>query len=262
MSSSKSKDLPPSARGVFGPVSWLLLAVAGLLVAVRFKPEAADYLLAQAGFSNLLDSSRSIEVTDAVHSIKYYGLAKGRVEQFQNIFYARDTSGERRFAPPEPFIPSPGSKVDATKSGAWCPQGTGDILPWTSSVHNVSENCLSLRIARPAGTKSGAKLPVVVFVHGGEGIQRLITETEGRSADSLQADMHLGRHPISSTLRMVSSSRASTKDSRLYMSASITGWEVSTHISCIGSETDAPSSIWICIHGCPTGIEAHEQRDA
>lgn len=89
-------------------------------------------------------------------------------EHFQTIFYAEDTSGANRFAPPVPVRPARGAVIDATRPGAWCPQATGDVLPFTSRVTNVSENCLSLRIARPRGTKAAARLPVMVWLHGGE----------------------------------------------------------------------------------------------
>ncbi|KAI0014604.1 lipase [Xylariomycetidae sp. FL0641] len=104
---------------------------------------------------------------DTDRNVSYVGTHRIGIEHFQNIFYAEDTSGENRFAPPVPFRPAVGSIVDATQPGAWCQQGTGDILPFTSRITNVSENCLSLRIARPFGTKAGDDLPVVVWVHGG-----------------------------------------------------------------------------------------------
>jgi hypothetical protein len=106
-------------------------------------------------------------VVDATQDFKYIGMRLGRVEHFQNIFYGEDTSGKNRFAPPVPVKHAKGSVIDATQSGAWCPQGTGDVLPFTSRITNVSEKCLSLRIARPFGTKQNAKLPVMVWIHGG-----------------------------------------------------------------------------------------------
>ncbi|KAL5047761.1 hypothetical protein BDW71DRAFT_196533 [Aspergillus fruticulosus] len=108
-------------------------------------------------------------VVDSKRGITYIGsrTSHSDVEHFQNIFYAEEPTGPRRFAPPVPTRPQRGSVIDATQSGAWCPQGTGDILPFTSRVTNISENCLSLRIARPRGTRSDAKLPVVVWIHGG-----------------------------------------------------------------------------------------------
>lgn len=109
------------------------------------------------------------EVYDGRQDIRYIGSrSSAGVEHFQNIFFAESTSGSNRFAPPVPYIPSPGSVVDASSPGAWCPQGTGDVLPFTSRITNVSENCLSLRIARPQGTKPDAKLPVMIWLHGGK----------------------------------------------------------------------------------------------
>ncbi|KAJ5280742.1 alpha/beta-hydrolase [Penicillium angulare] len=107
-------------------------------------------------------------VFDPVRDITYHGsFSSARIENFHNIFYALEPSGARRFAPPVPLEHAAGSVIDATTPGAWCPQGTGDVLPFTSRVTNVSENCLSLRIARSRGVKAGDNIPVVVWMHGG-----------------------------------------------------------------------------------------------
>ncbi|KAJ5441398.1 Carboxylesterase type B [Penicillium cf. griseofulvum] len=122
-------------------------------------------------YQELLDTfflSPSIKVVDSARDLTYLGsLSPVGVEHFQNIFYAEEPTGQRRFAVPVPTRPVKGSVIDATRAGAWCPQATGDILPFTSRVTNISENCLSLRIARPAGTQKNAKLPVAVWIHGG-----------------------------------------------------------------------------------------------
>ena len=107
-------------------------------------------------------------VVDSRRHIRYIGSRLSSVEHFQNIFYAKDTTGKNRFAPPVPIENAEGSVIDATHPGAWCPQGTGDVLPFTSRVTNISENCLSVRVARPQGTKQDAKLPVMVWIHGGK----------------------------------------------------------------------------------------------
>lgn len=110
---------------------------------------------------------KSPTAVDATREITYKGTRSSNIEHFQNIFYAEAPTGPRRFAPPVPTRPQRDSVIDATKAGAWCPQGTGDVLPFTSRVTNISEDCLSLRIARPRGTKSDAKLPVMAWLHGG-----------------------------------------------------------------------------------------------
>ena len=107
-------------------------------------------------------------VTDSRKGVSYCGTVAHGVEHFQNIFYAEDTSGAHRFAPPVPYDPPFGSVIGATTPGAVCPQGLGPAsLPFASPITNVSENFLSLRIARPAGVSASAKLPVTVYIHGG-----------------------------------------------------------------------------------------------
>lgn len=108
-------------------------------------------------------------VTDSSRDVRYIGARSAdlAVEQFHGIFYAEDTSGPNRFAPPVPVSPPRGSVIDATTPGAWCPQGTGDVLPFTSRVTNISEDCLSLRVARLRGTGPDSNLPVAVWLHGG-----------------------------------------------------------------------------------------------
>lgn len=128
--------------------------------------KATEYDLSLPGF--ILGESSPI-VFDEARDIRYIGSRSSTgIEYFQNIFYAEDTSGANRFAPPVPVRPVGGTVIDATQPGAWCPQATGDVLPFTSRVTNVSENCLSLRIARPGGTTAAAGLPVMVWLHGGE----------------------------------------------------------------------------------------------
>ena len=116
-------------------------------------------------------------VTDSRTGISYRGNSVSGVEHFQNIFYAEDTSGTNRFAPPVAFTPPRGTVIDATTAGAWCPQGTGGPpLPFTSPIGDISENCLSLRIARPSGTRASDKIPVLVWLHGGMVINSLARE--------------------------------------------------------------------------------------
>jgi carboxylesterase type B len=101
-------------------------------------------------------------------NVTYRGITTGAVEQFLNIRFAHDTSGHRRFSPPEPYVPPTGSLVDATKPGPACAQTRDALPPFFEQTLDLSEDCLSVRIARPAGTSSDAKIPVVVqVVEGG-----------------------------------------------------------------------------------------------
>ncbi|KAF2826767.1 alpha/beta-hydrolase [Ophiobolus disseminans] len=99
--------------------------------------------------------------------VAYHGTSVGSVKHFQNIKFAKNTSGARRFAPPVPFSPPSGSKIDASAPGSACPQTAAAMPPFFSETKQMSEDCLNLRIARPCGTTPASRLPVVVWLHGG-----------------------------------------------------------------------------------------------
>ena len=101
--------------------------------------------------------------------ISYQGTSANGVDQFQNITFAKDTSGANRFAPPVPFLPKNGSVVQATAIGLACPQPSQHfpIYPFSSDIPNQGEDCLNLRIARPATLPSSKPLPVMVWIFGG-----------------------------------------------------------------------------------------------
>lgn len=136
------------------------LVIAALAVATAFL---ANYIYP----FNHSTISRPPKVYDSIRDVTYIGSVIGDVEHYQNVFYAEEPTGSRRFSPPVPIRHSKGAVIDATTSGAWCPQGMGDVLPFTSRVTNISENCLSLRVARSKSSRREQKLPVVVYLHGG-----------------------------------------------------------------------------------------------
>ena len=143
-----------------------VLVSALMVIAGMFFNSSALYLW--LSFPYPLSTSKPY-VTNARTGVSYQGISTNGVQHFQNIFYAEDTSGINRFAPPVSYMPPRGTVVDATIAGAWCPQGMGAApLPFTSPITNTSENCLSLRIARPAGIDPSARLPVFVWLHGGK----------------------------------------------------------------------------------------------
>jgi hypothetical protein len=142
-------------------------------------------------------SPSSSFVTDRRTNVTYHGISNHGVDTYLNIPYGQDTSGSGRFAPPKPFIPAHNSIINATTAGPACPQpvvpfpGISNVL---SNVTNISEDCLSLRITRPSTPSRLTKLPVMVFIYGGE-LQR---RWRGVRMLTYQVDMRLARFMISS----------------------------------------------------------------
>ncbi|RAH81943.1 alpha/beta-hydrolase [Aspergillus japonicus CBS 114.51] len=107
-----------------------------------------------------------VESLDEAH---FEGTVANDVESLLNIRFGQDTSGLNRFAPPKPFNYAPGTLVNATQVGAACPQPQQAVssMPLFDNVTTMSEDCLTLRIDRPARTLSSAKIPVMVWIYGG-----------------------------------------------------------------------------------------------
>src|SRR5688500_1735291 len=67
------------------------------------------------------------------------------------IPYAAPPVGDLRWKPPLPAAGWDGER-DATQAGPLCQR---------------NEDCLTINVVRPAGARPGAKLPVMVWIHGG-----------------------------------------------------------------------------------------------
>jgi len=81
---------------------------------------------------------------------------------FKGIPYAKDTSGDLRWRPPQPVEPWDGI-FDASEFGLDCPQEP--FMP-RSRAPGMGEDCLNLNIWTPA-QDAGDKLPVMVWLYGG-----------------------------------------------------------------------------------------------
>ena len=79
------------------------------------------------------------------------GTVKDGVAYTLGVPYAAPPVGDLRWKPPVAAAGWTGER-DASKPGAECQK---------------DEDCLTLNVVRPAGAKPGAKLPVMVWIHGG-----------------------------------------------------------------------------------------------
>ena len=93
------------------------------------------------------------------------GTVRGTALQGMSVFlgipYAAPPIGPRRWEPPAPAARWTTTR-DATRFAPHCPQLTSPF-----GIASVSEDCLYLNVFAPAGTAKGARLPVMVWIHGG-----------------------------------------------------------------------------------------------
>ncbi len=96
------------------------------------------------------------------------GVVDGGVASFKGIPFAAPPVGDLRWRPPQPAAKWTGVR-QAADFGADCMQGRFGPPPaaGASAPPAPSEDCLFLNVWRPASATPGAKLPVMVWIHGG-----------------------------------------------------------------------------------------------
>jgi para-nitrobenzyl esterase len=103
-----------------------------------------------------------------VESGDVQGLVEDGVASFKGIPFAAPPVGELRWRPPQPPAKWTGVRP-AVEFGANCMQGRPGPppAPGAPAARVPSEDCLFLNVWHPASAAPGAKLPVMVWIHGG-----------------------------------------------------------------------------------------------
>ncbi|KAG7420457.1 putative secreted lipase [Fusarium oxysporum f. sp. raphani] len=137
--------------------------------------------MASPQLKETLEDRAAKTTTVVLPSATILGNVKNNVESFGGIPYAEPPEGKLRLRPPKRLQRSLGT-FDATGPAGACPQmvastnskdvlfkvlGSIANLPFVQTVTGQSEDCLTITVARPEGTKANAKLPVLFWIFGG-----------------------------------------------------------------------------------------------
>ena len=115
---------------------------------------------AAAAVAATIPDSRGADVVETRDGF-VRGFTSGNVREYLGIPYATPPVGALRWEPPRAHERWSGVR-DARAFGPHCPQAATPF-----GIASVTEDCLYLNVFEAAGTRAGAHLPVMVWIHGG-----------------------------------------------------------------------------------------------
>jgi triacylglycerol lipase len=164
-------------------------------------------LIFAVAFASPVKRGGAPTVTIASPVATIIGSAGTSVESFNGIPFAQPPTGSLRLKPPQ-SLTAPLGTVTATGTAQACPQFffsdasstfptsvLGVLLdtPLFQTITDAGEDCLTVNVARPIGTSSTSKLPVLFWIFGG-GFE--LGSTQMYDGASLVADSIADGQPI------------------------------------------------------------------
>jgi para-nitrobenzyl esterase len=137
----------------------LLLPLLALLLTVPVLAAAQD----ASPIATPAGGAANLVVTTPTGALR--GIATGVATEWRGVPYAAAPIGDRRWRPPAPVTPWQGVR-DATQFAAVCAQ----VNMGPDGGITGQEDCLYLNVFVPADTPAGARLPVMVYLHGGSNL--------------------------------------------------------------------------------------------
>ncbi|KAI0754517.1 carotenoid ester lipase precursor [Daedaleopsis nitida] len=138
-------------------------------------------LLPLVGVAFAVPTDKRAPPTVQLDAGTFIGSSDGTVNRFLGVPFGKAPVGDLRFNLPQPVDPYTGTQT-VTAYGPACPQQAFDFPELSglaedtvdfivNGIYNIvtpaGEDCLSVNVIVPAGTKPNAKLPVAVWIFGG-----------------------------------------------------------------------------------------------